>query len=129
MTLDQWFCTLAADPLGNVYIQCCICSLPRNSDCIDLWWGPCLCILFPFFCFESFPDEANVQPEWSLFLTLRVNKTMCHDKTFRTITATVRKSLLLISGTKHFYWNIIFVIQIPITKKKKILSGTLLYVR
>lgn len=49
---------------------------------------------------------------------------MCHDKTFRTITAIVRKLLLLISGTKHFYWNIIFVIQIPITKKK-VLSGTL----
>lgn len=43
---------------------------------------------------------------------------------------TVRKLLLLVSGTKHFYWNIIFVIQIPIPKKKKkILSGTLLYVR
>ncbi|XP_014404421.1 PREDICTED: caveolin-1 isoform X2 [Myotis brandtii] len=35
-----------------------------------------------------FPDEANVQPEWSLFWTLRIKKTMCHDKTFRTITAT-----------------------------------------
>lgn len=83
---------------------------------------------FFFFCFESFPDEANVQPEWSLFQTLRIKKTMCHDKTFRTMKATVRKLLLLISGTKHFYWNIVFVIQIPITTKK-ILSGTLLYVR